>query len=122
MWYRSMLISILKFFPLNEKRQEILETLLSVKGPVQASPGCLSCSISEESGEECILYIEQWRSLLDLERHVRGSSYARILEAMELSALVPEVSFYETGDMWNLDLVMELRNKEHHNLRFKETA
>lgn len=113
--YSSMIISILKIIPLHEKRQEILEILLSVKGVVQASSGCLFCSIAEETGEESILYIEQWRSSPDLERHVKSGSYARILESMELSAQLPELSFYETGDTWNFDLVMKLRSKGHQN-------
>lgn len=112
-----MITSILKMIPLHEKRRELLETLLSVKGPVLASSGCLSCSISEESGEESVLYIEQWRSMQDLERHVRGGSYSKILAAMELSAQNPEVCFYESGGMWDLDLVTELRNKELQILR-----
>jgi len=109
-----MIISTLKIFPLLEKRQEVLETLRSVMGPAQALPGCLSCSLSEEVGEsQGILYIEQWRSLPEMELHVKSSIYDRILEAMELSTQIPEVCFYEQGSSWSLDLIERVRNQKH---------
>ena len=119
-----MIISTLKIFPLHEKRQEVLDTLQSVMGPAQALPGCLSCSLSEEvGGAQGILYIEQWRSLPELELHVKSSNYGRILEAMEMSTQVPEVCFYEQSASWNLDLVERVRNQKHQNdFMFKESV
>jgi quinol monooxygenase YgiN len=108
-----MLISTVKIYPLHEKRQEVLETLQSVMGPAQALPGCLSCSLSEEvGGLRGILYIEQWRSLPEMELHVNSSNYGRILGAMELSSQIPEVCFYELGTSWNLELVERVRNQK----------
>lgn len=108
-----MIISTLKIFPLHEKRQEVLDTLQSVMGPAQALPGCLSCSLSEEvGGSQGILYIEQWRSLPEMELHVNSSNYCRILEAMELSSQIPEVSFYEKGASWDLALVERVRSRK----------
>jgi len=108
-----MIISTLKIFPRHEKRQEVLDTLQSVMGPVQALPGCLSCSLSEEvGGSHGILYIEQWRSLPEMELYVRSSIYSRILEAMELSNQLPELSFYEKGTSWDLSLVEREKKKK----------
>jgi quinol monooxygenase YgiN len=99
--------------PLDEKRRELLDILLAIKGPVMAEPGCLACCIYEEQGEEGdILYVEQWRSLVDMERHIRGGSYTRILEAMELSSRFPEIRFHETGETWGLELVEKIRSSE----------
>lgn len=106
----QMIISLFKVYPLNEKRREVLGILLSVKGPVQAESGCLFCGIFEEYGEEqSVLFIEQWRSLPELERHIRSNSYARLLEVMELSAQTPEISFHETNESWGFELVERVR-------------
>jgi quinol monooxygenase YgiN len=108
-----MIIAILKIMPLTEKRQEALDILLSVKGPVQAEPGCLGCCVYEEHGDvKSLLYAEQWRSLADLERHLKNNSSATILEAMELSFTIPEIQFYETGETWGLELVERVREED----------
>jgi quinol monooxygenase YgiN len=112
--FRRMIIAILKIFPRKEKRLEALDVLLSVKGPVLAEPGCLCCCLYDEHGEEPgILYIEQWRSMADMEKHLRSSSYGRILEAMELSTRLPELNFYETAKTWNFELVERMRGTDH---------
>ena len=108
-----MIIAILNIFLLKEKRLEAMDVLLSVKGPALAEPGCLSSCIYDEYGEEdSLIYIEQWRSMSDLERHLRSSSYGRVLEAMELSSRLPELNFYEAGKTWNFELVERVRSAD----------
>lgn len=105
-----MIISLVKIFPRHEKRQEAQDILLAVKGPTLAAAGCLSVSCYEEhDDEESILYVELWQSLSELERHVRSSSYAKVLAAIELSACQPEITFSETGKTWGFELVERLR-------------
>ena len=106
-----MIIAILKMIPLLEKRHEVLDVLFSIKGPVLTEPECLACCILEEYGDERnLFYVQKWRSLAALERHIRSSSYARVLEAMELSAQPPEVSFYKTSETWSFDLIERVRS------------
>ena len=106
-----MIIAVLKIFPVDQNYDDVLDVLLSVKGPVLAEPGCLTSCIYKELDEvPGILYIEQWRSLPELERHIKSSSYARLMAAMELSALPPESSFYETGETWHFELVERVRS------------
>lgn len=105
-----MIIAFVKIFPRGEKRQEILDILLAVKGPTLASSGCLSVACCEEHDEEPgILYLEQWQSLPALEQHIRSSSYSRILAAIELSDRRPEIHFYETGEVRGFELVERVR-------------
>jgi quinol monooxygenase YgiN len=108
---RTMIIATLKIFPYNENLKEVVDILLSVKGPVMAESGCLGCCLYEERGEEQgILFIEQWRSMKEVQRHLNSSSYSKILEVMELSSQPPEVSFYEIGETWGLELVERMRS------------
>lgn len=108
-----MITSSLKIIPPADKRQEVLDVLLTVKGPVLAEPGCLSCCIYQEHDEERgLLYVEQWRSPAELERHIRSSTYTRILEVMELSSRLPELSFYESDGSWGLELIEKIRGAD----------
>jgi quinol monooxygenase YgiN len=112
-----MIIATVKIIPIKGKRQEILDILSSVKGPLLAEPGCLASCIYEEHGEaQSLIYVEHWRSLAELERHVRSSSYVRILETMELSFTIPEVYFYDIGETWGLELVERLRSPNQQNV------
>jgi quinol monooxygenase YgiN len=112
-----MMIVTLKMTPHGEKRRETLDILLTVKGPVLAERGCLACGIYEEHDEEqSLLYVELWRSLEELERHIRSSNYARILEAMELSALLPEISFFESKETDGLALIEKIRSSDRSGL------
>lgn len=108
-----MIIVTLKTIPLNEKRRETLDILLTVKGPILAEPGCLACCIYEEHDEEQgLLYVEQWRSQAELERHIKSSNYAKILEALELSSSLPEISFYESKETQGLELIERIRRSD----------
>lgn len=108
-----MITSSLKIIPPHDKRQEVLDVLLTVKGPVLAEPGCLACCIYQEHDEEQgLLYVEQWRSPAELERHIRSSTYARILEVMELSTRLPELTFFESDGSGGLELIERLRGTD----------
>jgi len=101
---------MVKIVPVPEKRQQVLDILLSMKGPTQAEGGCLNCYILEEYGEDhAIVYVEQWRSLAEMHRHMLSSLYARILQAMELSRREPEVCFYEIESTCGLELIEQVR-------------
>ena len=105
-----MIIATVKIMPLKEKRQDVLEILLSIKEPVMAELGCLDCCLYQENCEEqSILYVEHWRSMADFEHHIKGNNYSKILEVMELSSRRPEVSFHTTSKTWSLELVERLR-------------
>ena len=58
-----MFLSIVKICPVPAKAQEVLDILLSVRGPTVAASGCLECSIYEEQDDEhAIVYLEKWQS------------------------------------------------------------
>ena len=105
------ILSIVKIMPPLEKRKEILDIFLSIKGPVQTMHGCLAFTICEEEGEETIVFlIEQWQTWEDFISHIRSDLYARVLAAMELSRKKPEVSFFEVSSMKGMELIEAVRN------------
>lgn len=104
-------LSIVRIAPLPEKRREVVNILLSIKGPTQAVPGCLACHVCEEQGEDqTIICVAQWQSQEELFRHIRSHLFTRILEAMELSGSEPEISFFRVSGIRGMDLVEAVRN------------
>jgi quinol monooxygenase YgiN len=107
----SMMLAMVKIVPSPGKRQEILDILLSVKGPTLAVPGCRACSIYEEHGaEQAIAYVELWQAPAEMYRHLRSPLYSRVLEAMELSARKPEICFHTVLRTEGLELIESLRS------------
>ncbi len=105
-----MIIATVKIIPVHEKRRELLEVLLSVKGRVLAEAGCLCSCIYEEYGDDNgVLYVEKWQSFAALEHNLKSSSFAMVLEAVELSAREPEICFHDVAETMGLDLVERVR-------------
>ncbi len=75
-----------------EQRQQALRTFRSLVGQVRGEPGCLACSLLENVHEPGDLtFVEEWRSLLDMERYVRSTAFGLLLAGIDLAAQEPEV-------------------------------
>jgi hypothetical protein len=55
--------------------------------------------------------MERWDSEADLQRHVRSEAYQRILAAIELSRVRPEIQFYYTSESKGIELIQTLRKE-----------
>jgi len=101
-----MILSVVKIAPCPDKWKEVIDILLSMKGPTQVSAGCLECTITREYDDSRrILYIEQWNSWEDLRCHIRSRIYLRLLEALELSLDAPEVGFFEISTVGGMEVI-----------------
>ncbi len=106
-----MLLTMVKISPSPGKQQEILDILMSVRGPTLAASGCLECSIYEEHDEEhIVLYLEKWQSMNEMIVHIRSPLYTRVLKALELSVRQPEISFYEVSGRQGIELIEGVRS------------
>lgn len=106
-----MLLTMVKISPSPGKQQEILDILMSVRGPTLAASGCLECGIYEEHDEEhIILYLERWQVMTEMIDHIRSALYTRVLKAMELSVRQPEISFYEVSGRQGIELIEGVRS------------
>lgn len=107
-----MVISTLRLFPSQEQRRDVLTALRSVQGPTRSLSHCLCCQLLEEDGhQEGILYIQQWDSEEELNRHIRSDLYGRILGIAELSRIPPEFHFHYVEKSRQLDLIEALRGQ-----------
>jgi quinol monooxygenase YgiN len=112
-----MMISVLKFTAVTEKRQAILEILRTIEHRTRGKLGCMECGVYEkqDNGAGAILYLEKWSSKEDLYRHIKSDSYILVLTVMEFSSQKPEVYFLEIPDEDRLELIKTLRSKEKVN-------
>jgi quinol monooxygenase YgiN len=118
----DVVVSTLRLFPSREQRRHMLGILRSVQGPTQAQLRCLSCRLYEEDGfEEAVYYCETWESDAALEQHIRSELYRRILSALELSRVPPEVSFYSVSETRHMELIVELRGRQNGDGQPTET-
>jgi quinol monooxygenase YgiN len=110
-----MIIALLELLPSPESKQSILEILRIAQRGARTKAACIGCDIYETVDTSCkILYLEQWRSVEDLDRHIQSSMYLRVLNAMDLSAEPPTVAFHKVSDTKSMDLIESLRGSGLH--------
>ncbi|MEJ2100345.1 MAG: antibiotic biosynthesis monooxygenase [Desulfobacterales bacterium] len=77
-----------------KKQSEALEILGSMTEQIQFEPGCISCRLYRDVGEEHALMLEEiWKSEDDLQRHLRSEKYYKVLLVVEMAAEPPEIRF-----------------------------
>ncbi|HEY4744798.1 MAG TPA: antibiotic biosynthesis monooxygenase [Desulfuromonadaceae bacterium] len=105
-----MFLAMVKISPSRGKQQEVLDILLSVKGPMLAASGSIECSIYEERDEEyAIIFMEKWHMRSEMIDHIGSALYARVLKALELSDRPPEICFYEIAGTQGIELIENVR-------------
>ena len=92
-----MIISSIRILARENNYNEIIDILLSVKGPVEGKPGCMACWIYKDIQNRLKLnYVEVWQSEEGLRRHIRSKNFKKILAAIDMSNEPPEIQFSAT--------------------------
>ena len=105
-----MVISTLRIVPSPKQRSEVLEILLSVLGPTETQPGCLSCGVYEEKGpDHAVVFGAHWETEEALHEHIRSDFYPRVLAACELSNRPPEFCFHHISRTQGMELIHHVR-------------
>jgi quinol monooxygenase YgiN len=103
--------------PLPKQRLEVLEILLSVLGPTEIQPGCLSCCVYEEMApDRAVVFHAHWETEPALHEHIHSDSYPRLLAACELSNQPPEFNFHHVSKTQGMDLIQQLRGCSREQL------
>lgn len=111
-----MIISFLKITPMSDKRQMVIEILMSVQTMARLKPGCMYSDIYEDYGDgRKILYIEHWQAKEEMQQHIRSNLYLRVLNAIELASEPPEVFFHEDSGASGIELIKSLRIKNNES-------
>jgi quinol monooxygenase YgiN len=107
-----MILSLIKINPHPRTRRETLDILRNAECVARTKTGCLGASVYlKKFEEEVILYLEQWESREDFERHVRSSQYDRILAALDLARDPPEIEFFENDGLGGMEVIEAIRTQ-----------
>ncbi len=106
-----MIAASLRLVVPEQRRTEVLKTLRSLLGPTAAQPGCARCEVYRDAFDDSVyLYIEEWGSREQLERHIRSDHYRRLLAVMEVAAEQPQVRYDTVSERQGFELVKAIRS------------
>lgn len=89
-----MIIAVLRIVVPATKREEVLRTLRSLRGPTEAYPGCGTCRAYQDAEDEnALLLLQEWSTNVSLARYLRSDVYRTILAVMESASEPPELRF-----------------------------
>lgn len=93
------------------RSQDLLDVLRSISGPTLFSQGCILSDIWQHPDNPGIFLLhEEWSSLADLKNHIRSPLYHRLLSAMELCTIKPEVIFLDGSNRLGMEWVEQVRS------------
>jgi quinol monooxygenase YgiN len=105
-----MILATLKMTVPPDRRAGVVEVFSLLLGPVRVEPGCHSCALYEEAGDGGeLLYVEEWETPEQLERHMRSARYERVLALMEASDRPPVLRYYSVSDVRGLEYLEAVR-------------
>jgi len=106
-----VVLSIIELASTLGSRGEILELLRYCVDGLRTKPGCLGSGVYECCDQkETILYLERWRSVEELHRHIQSNLYLGVLTAMDLANTPPDVKYYEVSEAKSMELIAALRS------------
>jgi quinol monooxygenase YgiN len=105
-----MILVTLSVFSPPGRREEMVEVFWTLLGPVRVEPGCLSCGLfAEICNGEGLLYVEEWETAEQLERHMRSARYERLLAVMEASARPPVLRYHTVSGSMGMEYLQAVR-------------
>ena len=92
-----------------EKRQDGIETLKSMIGPVSVLPGCQGCYLYNDiDNDDRLFLLEQWESQKRFEDHVSSPYFRYILGVLELACEPPEILIHTVSSTQGMELIERL--------------
>jgi quinol monooxygenase YgiN len=74
------------------KREEILQTIKTLLGPIRNEPGCVSCYFCVDAEDEhIVIFRQEWKTNEDLAAHLKSEHFSVLLGVMKLLSIEPEI-------------------------------
>jgi quinol monooxygenase YgiN len=97
------------------KQKELVQTLLSMIGPMQNEAGCLSYDLFSNIEDENFLnLIEEWQTRKKLEQHLRSEMFGVLLGTKSLLCEPPEIQIYTVSKSEGMEAIDAVRDKRNH--------
>ena len=90
----DMIIVTLRMTVRPDRRKDLAETIRGMLEPTRVERGCISyCLYEDIENKNTFTLVEEWKTLDDLEKHVRTDNYRRLLALMDLLSVPPQLEF-----------------------------
>jgi len=97
---------------LPEKQKELVQTILSMIGPMEKEAGCLSyalfCNIEDKN---LLNLLEEWQTRKDLDRHLRSEMFSVLLGTKSLLCDSPQMQIHTVSHSQGMETVNAVRSK-----------
>ncbi len=97
---------------LSEKQKELVQTVLSMMGPMKKETGCMSyalfCDIEDQN---LLTLLEEWRTRKDLDHHLQSEMFSVLLGTKSLLNEPHEINIYTIHQSEGQEAVHAVRGK-----------
>ena len=98
---------------LQEKQKELVQTILSMIGPMENEAGCLSyalfCNIEDKNH---LNLLEEWQTRKDLDRHLRSEMFSVLLGTKSLLCDPSQIQIHTVSHSEGMESVNATRGIE----------
>ena len=98
---------------LPEKQKELVQTILSMIGPMEKEAGCLSyalfCNVQDKN---LLNLLEEWQTRKDLDRHLRSEMFSVLLGTRSLLFDPPQIQIHTVSHSEGMETVNVARGKK----------
>ena len=99
---------------LPEKQKELVQTILSMIGPMEKEAGCLSyalfCNIEDRN---LLNLLEEWQTRKDLDRHLKSEMFGVLLGTKSLLNAPHGIHIYTVQRSEGVEAIHSARGKDH---------
>lgn len=96
-------------------QKELVQTLLSMMGPMEKETGCLSYAIFCDIEDKNLLtLLEEWRTRKDLDHHLRSEMFSVLLGTKSLLSEPHGINIYTIEQSEGAEAVHAAREKERN--------
>lgn len=108
---KSMILATIRMMISPKKRDDALKILKPIAEQCGDDPGCFSCHIYEDLKEKDVLMFEEvWKSVEDLDRHIRSKEYLNLLLVLEMADKQPEIRFDTISNSTGIETIEKARS------------
>ncbi len=108
-----MITSTIRITTSENQIGEIIHLLRSLIEPTRVETGCISCGLYKDLHDpSIIIWVEEWNTQDDLERHLRSPHYKKILAAFDMSDAQPDMRFNTVVETKDMQLIAEAKGMQ----------
>ena len=106
-----MIIVTLRIKVPANRRKDFLDSARVITGPTNVQPGCISCKFYQDMDDpDSLLFMEEWSSREEYERHIKSDTFRIILSLLDLSDEVPLIKLNTISKTEGFEAIEAIRS------------